>query len=101
MVQYKGKMTKAERRFVKRIILISVIVAILWLLFAPNRGVFHYRKLQGEIDSVAQENLHLEERNKELQKEIERLKTDEAYLEDLARHKYGLLKENETVYEVK
>ena len=101
MVQYKGNLTKAERRFVKRIILIVVIVGILWVMFAPNRGVFRFRKLQGEIDSLAQENIHLEQRNQELQQEIERLKTDEAYLEELARHKYGLLKENETVYEVK
>ena len=101
MVQYKGKLTKAERRLVKRIILIAVAIGILWLLFAPNWGLFHYRNLQGEIDSLAQEKILLEQRNMELQKEIERLKTDDAYLEELARHKYGLLKENETVYEVK
>lgn len=101
MVQYKGKTTKAERRFIKRIILIVVILGGLWLLFAPNRGLFHYRKLQQEIDSLAQDNNLLEQRNKELQQEIERLKNDDAYLEELARHKYGLLKENETVYEVK
>ena len=101
MVQYKGKLTKSERRFVKRIITAVILLGILWVLFAPNRGLFHYRQLHSEIDSLAQENILLEQRNIELQKEIERLKTDEKFLEELARQKYGLLKENETVYEVK
>lgn len=101
MVQYKGKLTKAERRLVKRIVIIVIGVGILWVLFAPNRGVFQYRHLQKEIDSLAQENRQLEQRNIELQKEIERIKTDDKYLEEMARHKYGLLKENETVYETK
>jgi cell division protein FtsB len=101
MVQYKGKFTKAERRLIKRIVTIVVILGILWILFAPNRGLFHYRQLQHEIDSLARENILLEQRNKDLQKEVERLKSDEKYLEELARQKYGLLKENETVYEVK
>ena len=101
MVQYKGKLTKSERRFVKRVVTVAIILGILWILFAPNRGLFHYHKLQKEIDSLAQENILLEQRNTELQKEIERLKTDDKFLEELARQKYGLLKENETVYEVK
>lgn len=94
-------MTKAERRIVKRIVIIVILAAILWVLFAPNRGLIHYRKLQGQMESLSIENKNLERRNEELRKEIDRLKNDDAYLEELARHKYGLLKENETVYEVK
>lgn len=101
MHQYKRDLTKAERRLVKRIIFIVAMVSILWLLFAPNRGLIHYRQLQKEIKSLAQENKDLNERNSDLQKEIDRLHNDDAYLEELARKKYGLLKENETVYEVK
>lgn len=101
MQQYKRDLTKTERRLVKRIILIVAALSVLWLLFAPNWGLLHYRRLQSEIDSLATENKSLEERNAELQKEIDRLQNDDAYLEELARQKYGLLKENETVYEVK
>jgi cell division protein FtsB len=101
MQQYKRDLTKVERRLVKRIILLVAVVSVLWLLFAPNWGLVHYRKLQSQVDSLAQENRNLEERNAELQKEIDRLQNDDAYLEELARQKYGLLKENETVYEVK
>jgi len=101
MQQYKRDLTKVERRLVKRIILLVVAASVLWLLFAPNWGLVHYRKLQRQVDSLAQENRNLEERNVELQKEIDRLQNDDTYLEELARRKYGLLKENETVYEVK
>jgi len=101
MQQYKRDLTKVERRLVKRIILLVAAASVLWLLFAPNWGLVHYRKLQRQVDSLAQENRNLEERNVELQKEIDRLQNDDTYLEELARRKYGLLKENETVYEVK
>lgn len=94
-------MTKAERRLVKRIIAVVAAVSVLWLLFAPNWGLFHYRQLQNRIDSLARENENLEQRNAELQQELDRLQNDDAYLEELARKKYGLLKENETIYEVK
>ena len=101
MQQYKRDLTKVERRLVKRIILLVAVVSVLWLLFAPNWGLVHYRKLQNQVDSLARENRDLEERNAELLKEIDRLQDDDTYLEELARQKYGLLKENETVYEVK
>jgi len=94
-------MTKTERRFLRRLILIVAAIAVLWFLFAPDLGFFRYRKLQNQIESLARENRELEQRNADLQKEIKRLQNDDAYLEELARQKYGLLKENETVYEVK
>ncbi len=101
MHQYKRDLTKAERRFAIRLILAVAIVSVLWLLFAPNRGVVHYQRLKSQIENLSQENRDLEERNTALQKEIQRLQEDDAYLEELARKKFGLLKENETVYEVK
>ena len=57
--------------------------------------------MQKQIHALTQENKELAERNLKLQEDIDRLKNDDAYLEELARQKYGMLKENETVYEVK
>lgn len=101
-MQYnKRDLTKAERRLLRRIILLLAALSLLWFLFAPNVGWLHYHRLQKEIDSLARENRELAERNARLEEEINRLQTDDAYLEELARKKYGLLKENETVYDVK
>lgn len=75
------------------------ILLFLWVLFAPGKGYLHYRKIQREIETLAQENKQLEEKNAEIAKDIERLKSNDSYLEEVARQKHGLLKKNETVYE--
>jgi len=90
-----------ERRLVKRVILLLAIAGILWLIFAPDWGFLHYRRLHNQVETLARENKSLAERNAELSKEIERLHKDDSYLQELARQKYGMLKENETVYEYK
>ena len=88
----------SERRLIRRIAVVVGILGILWLLFAPGRGYVHYRRLQNQVESLARENQSLAERNAELRKEIDLLQNDDAYLEELARKKYGMLKENESVY---
>ena len=100
MQHYKKDLTKAERRLLIRIFLLVAAGALLWGLFAPGVGLLHHHRLQEEVNSLARENRELAERNARLAEEIDRLQNDEAYLEELARKKYGLLKENETVYEV-
>ncbi len=79
--------------------LIVAVLLLLWILFAPGRGYLHYRKLQKTIDTLAQENRQLEAKNIELSEDIKRLRSDDTYLEEVARKKHGLLKKNETVYE--
>ena len=102
MVQrHQRKLTLTERRLIRRIFILLGTVAFLWLVFAPNRGFVHYQRLKNQVDALARENKVLAERNDQLRKEIERLQTDEAYLEELARQKYDLLRENETVYKFK
>ena len=55
--------------------------------------------MRKQVSALILQNRQLEQRNRELAAEIERLRTDDTYLEELARKKYGLLKDNETVYE--
>lgn len=76
-----------------------MVLLLLWVLFAPGKGYLHYRKIQREIETLTQENRRLEDKNDELSKDIERLKANDGYLEEVARQKHGLLKKNETVYE--
>jgi len=92
-------LTKQERKRLRRfILLISVLVALL-LLFFPGRSLLSYHRMQNELARLAERNQALEKRNQELAAEIERLKTDDAYLEEVARKKYGLLRDNEEVYD--
>ncbi len=95
----KRKLSSSERKRLHRIILLVLFIAILFLLFAPGRSLMSYRSMQKQVAVMTSEIEHLEQRNQELTAEIKRLKTDDAYLEELARKKFGMLKENETVYE--
>ncbi len=79
---------------------IVLLLLMMWVLFAPGSGYLYYRSSQKELAAVQQENARLEQNNAALRQEIERLKTDEAYIEKVAREKHGLLKKDERVYEL-
>lgn len=96
------KREEGEQQDKKMMWLLGSVVALfflLWILFAPGRGFFHYLKLQREISTLSEENARLEARNVELTADIKRLQSDNAYLEQVAREKHGLLKKNEMVFE--
>jgi cell division protein FtsB len=78
---------------------IVLVFFLLWVFFAPGRGLLHYLKLQKEITALTEENRQLEARNVELSEDIKRLRSDDKYLEEVARKKHGFLKKNETVFE--
>ncbi len=94
----KNGLSRQERKRLRRIIILAVIVVGLLLLFLPGRSLMSYYRMRKQVSSLTLQNQRFEERNQELAAEIQRLRTDDAYLEKLARKKYGLLKDNETVY---
>ena len=94
----RNKFTSSEKKLLPYIGLFFVILIILWILFAPNRGILDLYISQEEIEGLQIENKRLVEENSALQEEINRLQNDPAYLEEKARKEYGLLKENEVLY---
>ena len=92
-------LTVLERRRLRRLILLLVAAGTIFLLFVPGRGLFSWLHGRRQVTALEKENRELARRNRELAAEIKRLQTDDAYLEELARKKYGLLREDETVYE--
>lgn len=69
------------------------------LLFSEG-GIVSYITLKRDIKSVNATITALEQDNQRLTKEIGRLQTDDQYLEDVARKKYGFVREGERVYRV-
>ena len=67
--------------------------------FLPER-VFEYVKLKQQIDIVDTSIKKLEVENAVLKGQIERLQNDDRYLEDMAREKYGFIREGEKVYRI-
>ncbi len=94
-------LNKREKRAIRRFILAMIVLSLLFVVFAPGRGLLSHYKLKKEVRILVHDNETLQQRNAELAEEIKRLKNDEAYLERLAREKYGMLKKNEEVYELK
>jgi cell division protein FtsB len=82
----------------KRGFLIFLLIALFYVLFFGEDGIFAYIRLKKEIkDNVARMRV-IEEENLKMKRELERLKNDKEYLEEIARKKYGLIREGEKVY---
>lgn len=63
-----------------------------------EHGIAHLVRLRGERRALGEVTFALLQRNTQLRADIARLRTDDRYLEGLARQKLGLVRPNETVY---
>ena len=84
----------------KLVLLISALLAslVLGLAIFGATGLRKFRRLEAEAESLAAQNRSLLEENRRLGEEVHRLKTDEAYLEKVARDELGHHKPGETVF---
>lgn len=94
----RQKFSNREKKQLSYIGLFLVLLLLLWIVFAPNRGIVALYRAKVEITRLQEENRRLAEENKVLQEEINRLQGDPEYLEEKARKEYGMLKENEVLY---
>ncbi len=95
----KSSLTALQRRRLLRLVLFLAAVAILWLTFAPDKGVYSVIKKRSRLNELQDEIGELQDQNSELKEEIERMQTDNEYLEEVARDRYGLLKDDEMVFD--
>ncbi len=93
------KLDRRSRRRIKLIIFLIFCLTVGWILFSPQ-GTIRYFKLRQEINTVREENRRLREENKNIRRELDRLKNDPAYLEEVARKKFGLIKKNEIIFDL-
>jgi cell division protein FtsB len=68
-----------------------------WLGFG-ERGFIHLYRMDRERQTYLEKIGRLESENRELLDEIERLRSDREYVENLGRREMGLVKEDEVVY---
>lgn len=80
--------------------LLVLFLAIVFVVFFCENGVFDYIKLRQQISTVDESIKRLEDENVVLKAKIDRVQSDDRYLEDLAREKYGFIREGEKVYRV-
>jgi cell division protein FtsB len=79
---------------------IAFFSALVFAIFFSQNGVLDYIKLRKQVDAKEVSTRRLEEENVKLQAEINRLQKDDQYLEDMARKRFGFIKEGEKVYRI-
>jgi cell division protein FtsB len=93
-------MAKNKRKIVAYIFVAILVVGILYILF-NERGVIKYVGLKSRVDSIQVELENVKLENERLKNEIDSLKKKiPAKMEQVAREKYNMKREGETLIEV-
>ena len=77
------------------VFLLALIVA--WLGFG-ERGFIHLYRMEKERLALVGRIKELEMKNQDLLEKIDRLRSDQEYIESVARKELGLIKDNEVMY---
>lgn len=75
-----------------------IFIVLVALTIFDQRGFIHMVRLREELEELENYNDKLIIKNEELRQEIDLLKNDLRYLEEVARSELGLVKEGELVY---
>jgi len=82
-------------------ILLSLVTLVLLNIFLViifgDRGLVEVGRLKGERDRLLKDNRDLQQQNLSLRREIDRLKTDPAYIEHVARQELGMIGRDEVI----
>ena len=80
------------------VILVAFFLMIQFDIWVKDDGLIRVKELQLMIDSQSEENQRLKLRNKQLEREIEELKSGTESIEEKARTDLGMIKEGEEFY---
>ena len=84
-----------------RYIIAAVVLAVfVYVSFGASKSVYKIWRLS-RIKSAEEKTLKSAQgEKKQLELEIERLKSDSLYIEEIAREEYGMIKEGEEVFQI-
>ncbi len=80
--------------------ILVTILAFLFIVLFSEHGVVDYIKLKRQVSATNRAISALEIENVQLKVKVERLQKDDRYLEELARQKFGFIREGEKVYRI-
>lgn len=88
----------------KKNLLTIALLLVIALMFVyavfGNRGVLRILQAQKQKAALEQQLTALQHEHEKLREEIERLKNDKSYWEQLARTKLGMVREGELIYHI-
>jgi cell division protein FtsB len=77
----------------------GMILFILYFTVFGERGLLRIYRLNQEKQEIEKKAREMKDENDRLKREIEALKTDRRYLENIARKDFGLVRKNEIIYQ--
>ncbi len=83
--------------------LLTCVVALVLLALAAiygEHGLIHLLRMRTEQSALEHTAFDLQQQNEQLRQRIQRLRSDDHYLEQLARERLGLVKKGEIMYRV-
>lgn len=93
------KLSPIQKNRLLRAAVLLVILGLAWLLFSPGSGLLALYTAKKELKALQVETEKLAQDNARFQQEIDKMKNNSTYLEEVARRDFGLLKPNERVYD--
>ncbi|WP_136809699.1 FtsB family cell division protein [Desulfosediminicola flagellatus] len=93
------KLTPLQQKWILRAGIALVVLAVVWLCAAPRIGLISILKQRSELQELQAETDKIEKDKVTLEVEIDKLKNDSGYLEEVARGEFGMLKPHERVYD--
>jgi cell division protein FtsB len=76
----------------------SLIALLLIYAVVGERGAIHLWRLQGEKGKLDEQNYRLQKYNEALREKIARLRSDNHFLEKIAREELNLVRPGEVIY---
>lgn len=95
----KQKLSRLQEGRVIKIAIALLFLSLLWIIFAPGSGVVTLLNKRADLDTLQQDTAEIQQQIDQIKTDIDRLHNDQDYLEKVARKDFGLLKENEKVYD--
>lgn len=96
---YKTTLSPLQQKTIVKVSLLLVVLFLVFVFFAPGKGLLFLKQQKMQVEALHVEKQELVEKNNALREEIERVKTDVHYLEEVARGQHGLLKKDEMVFD--
>ncbi len=81
-------------------VLVLLLLVLQFRLWVGDSSIWEVWRLQTAVEQQQQENRRLKERNQALEAEVNDLKQGVEAIEERARSELGMIKKNETFYQV-
>lgn len=88
-------MTRKQRIFIS--IAVALMFSLLFFIIFGEHGFIDLNALKAEKVELKEKNDWLSQKNLSLSGEIDRLKNDPSYIENIARRELGMVGENELI----